>query len=307
VTTAEHKHRAEEKGKGQELPPITTGKTEADNHNQPPPDVENKRISTVGRVRALSISFSKRHPRRKDSVDKPLNPDDNSTSPTRKVRAWLLSRFPRPRAKTTGTAPVEEHDPKENRKSFIGGVALARLQGNNSSTPSITGADRGKGKEKEDENLCPDSSMREMALAGRAAGTNNDEPGESSTAAAAAAHFTFPKIIPSTTPPPQGTQQPPQTPPNQRPISQVSQVSQASIPASGASLHQSVSSMSSSIGVGTSDDDRFVEARSEPETSGSLASSRLTPPPPSRGMRNSAGVMGGRVSPFRESRFSEIL
>ncbi|KAK4044753.1 hypothetical protein C8A01DRAFT_42375 [Parachaetomium inaequale] len=185
TTKAEYKHAVEEKGKGQELPPITTGRTEADNRDQPPPDVENKRVSTVGRVRALSINFSKRHPRRKDSVDKPLNPDDNSTSPTRKVRAWLLSRFPRPRAKTTGTAPAEEYQTKDNGKGFIGGVALARLQGNNSSTPSITGADKGKGKEKEDENLRPDSSMREMALAGRAGGggiaqpTRHDEPGES--------------------------------------------------------------------------------------------------------------------------------
>lgn len=279
---AEQKQAAKE-DKEEVLLPTTTGKTEAASPDQPSPETGIKRSSTVGRVRGLSINFPKRQPRQKgkDGADKSPT-DDHSTSPTHKVRAWLLSRFPRPRAKSAAAAE-DEKSSSEKKRGFIGGAALTRLHGgNNASTQSV---DKGKDKDLTEN---PDSSMREVAMAGRPNPPlqKGDEPGESSTITITKKTTTM--ITPST---------PPQRPTSQ--VSQLSQVSQASIPAS------SVSSMSSSsIGgsSGRSSDDKFVMARSEPETSGSLASSTLTPP------RGSGGLaLGGRVSPFRESRFSEIL
>ncbi|KAK3296973.1 uncharacterized protein B0H64DRAFT_423306 [Chaetomium fimeti] len=343
---AGEKHSTEEKRD----PPTATGKAKADNQDQPP-DIENKRTSAVGRVRTLSINFGKRHPRRKESTSEPLSPDGNSTSPTRKVRAWLLSRFPRPRAKTTSTETPNDQDTHDaKKKGFIGGVALTRLHRNNVGTPSVTGADKakdkGKTKETENENVeRPDASMRDVAMAGRSPPTTTTTPAATTAADEAAGSGGPSAILPCATP-----QVIPSTPPvhgSQRPTSQVSQVSQPSIPAShhghGHGQQQSVSSMrtsstgssaagSSSLsssaggsGSGSGGSERFVEARSEPESepgsgSGGLngggvsgggvsgggvggggVSARLTPP---RARRVEAG---GRVSPFRESRFSEIL
>ena len=255
------------------------------------PDTENNRTSAASRVRALSITFTKRPPRHKskESIDKPISADDTPTSPTRKVRAWLLSRFPRPRAKSTSTPTAEDQTPPDTTttkgKGFIGGAALARLHGPNSSTPSVAGLDpqdKGKGKEI----AAADSSMHEVALAGR----RGDEPGESSTTTT-----TTPRAATTTTTSP-STPPPPQQNPHHRPLSQVSQVSLASIPTpASAARMSSVSNSSLVSSIGSSGSERFVLARSEPETPSVLAAAPTV-------VR-----MGGRGSPFRESRFSEIL
>ncbi|KAK4155445.1 hypothetical protein C8A00DRAFT_31683 [Chaetomidium leptoderma] len=312
---AEQKHATKE-DKQDILPPTRSQTTGATNPNQSSPETENKPSSAVGRVRALSINFAKRPQRQKGkgSADKPPSPDDsNSTSPTRKVRAWLLSRFPRPRTKSASVAAVEEQDSSsDTKKGFIGGAALARRQGTDVS--EVQEPDKGKAKEQglipTNEIMRPNSSMRDVAMAGRSIipePKGGDEPGESSTTAAAA---TATAAVISHT-----------TPFTQRPISQVSQ---ASIPASGSDRPVSSLSGLSSSGIsrssssGRSSDDRFVEARSEPETSGSVvapssggggATLTLTPPPPppSSSSRRVGMAMAGRVSPFRESRFSEIL
>jgi hypothetical protein len=246
------------------------------------------------------MNFAKRQPKHKgkDAADKSLSPDDSSTSPTQKVRAWLLSRFPRPRSKSASTLE-DEKDSNDGKRGFIGGAALTRLHGGagGDKTSNTRSLDKGKSKELTEN---PASSMREVAMAGR---TNpppkGDEPGESATITTTTKKTTTMVITPSTPP--------------HRPTSQISQVSQASIPASELSHHhqqqqqqqrRSVSSMSSSGGSGvssgsSSSNDKFVMARSEPETGGG---STLTPP------RGSGGLaLGGRASPFRESRFSEIL
>jgi hypothetical protein len=293
---AEERHAAKE-GKQIEreaLPPITTGGTEAEGPVQPPSKAGHKRSSTVGHVRALSINFTKLSPRQKpkEAADKQPNPDDSPTSPTGKVRAWLLSRFPRPRAKSAGTAPTEDHDTK---KGFIGGVTLARLQQGRKhpTTSSADTSNKLKGKHKEtqpgpaptgENTEDPGASMREIALAGRE-----------------------PKANQQSTPPAQ----------QQRPISQVSQ---ASVPASVLSVssmgsnnsnRSSVprSSMSISVsGSGSGENERFVEARSEPETSGgSLGTGSGSAMLGAGQQQVRPRAVAGRVSPFRESRFSEIL
>ncbi|KAH6641521.1 hypothetical protein F5144DRAFT_136477 [Chaetomium tenue] len=322
ATKAGQKHAAEGK-KG-----VLTSKFKTDNQDQAP-DIENKRTSAVNRVRTLSINFGKRHPRRKESTSEPISPDGNSTSPTRKVRDWLFSRFPRPRAKTASTtAPDEQVTPDAKKKGFIGGVALARLQGNNTSTPSITDNVKGKGKETATEDR-PDASMREVAMAGRSPTTTTNKADESNTTTTTAGPSAIlpcatPQIIPST-PPLDGTPQSQSQ--TERPTSQVLQPSIPTShnqfqPQSVSSLRTSSSSSAGSSRLGASggssvgsSGERFVEARSEPEReAGSVSgsgvggasgnggvSATLTPP------RLRRRVEGGRVSPFRESRFSEIL
>lgn len=280
--------KAEQKHKEKEALP----RTATSNADQLSPAAKIKRSSTVGRVRALSINFGKRHRGSKDpaaaTTDKsPTSDDSSATSPTHKVRAWLLSRFPRPRAKSAAVAAEDDQDRDRNetaKRGFIGGVALSRLQGGQAQNTSISSAVA------EDAQLA--SSLREVAMAGRGTtegGKGGELAGESSKAAAAG---------PSTPPPPQQPQQPRKP----RPISQVSQTS---IPASAVSVdHRSVSSLSSaSSGTSADGEEKFVLARSEPEVSsngGSGGSLALTPPRESR-------ILAGRVSPFRESRFSEIL
>ncbi|KAK4127559.1 hypothetical protein N657DRAFT_216949 [Parathielavia appendiculata] len=281
---AEQKHAAQEaKQKESEVvPPTTSVGTKAEGPlQQPSPKAAHKRSLTVGHVRALSINFSRRPPRHKgkEAADQPPNTDDNSpTSPTGKVRAWLLSRFPRPRAKSTGSTPPAngEQDANETKHGFIGGVTLARLrQGKqNSSTSSIDSLDRNP----HDAN----SSMREVALAGRRRepsskrGTNTTD-GE------------------STTPPP---------PVEQMPVLHVSQATEAA-PSVVGSVGSLGSDPRSSVSSSNSCNERFVEARSEPETSGggSLASASML----AQAKPRPRAVVAGRVSPFRESRFSEIL
>ncbi len=295
----------EDKQKGKEVESRPTTATEGPKQQPSPQEPETKPSSTVGRVRALSISFAKRparHHKNKDSIDATTASDDAPSSPTGKVRAWLLSRFPHRRTKSAAATPAapatdSQQPPQDNdndtnngtakpqKKGFIGGAALARLKNSdNTSTPSVAASD-GKGKGKEREVVDGgDSSMREVALAGRSPPTTTTE--SSSTQQQQSG------------PPPPSTPPPPLT--SERPLSEVSL---ASIPASasGLSAPRSVSSVS----AGSSGSERYVAARSEPELSaGSLPSlAGLTPPRPLVG----AGVGGGRGSPFRESRFSEIL
>ncbi|KAK3308124.1 uncharacterized protein B0T15DRAFT_490721 [Chaetomium strumarium] len=313
---AEQKQAAKlEEGKEEEeekegLPRSTTGQTEAVDQGQLQPTAESKPSTSARHVRALSIRFPKRPSRTpKALVDTAVEGQqpssaDESTSPKQKVRAWLLSRFPRPRAKSAGTAPAAEQAARDSnpptKRGFIGGVALARLRRDNASTPSVverqeqgTGAGSGADKTAENDSASStrrDSSMCEVAMAGRRTTTKGaDEPGESSVATATTASARV--TVPST---------PPQRP--------VSQVSQASVPISvseqpsvsslrSSSARRSSSSSNSGSGSG---EDKFVEARSEPETT---RSKNLTPP---RVLGAGQG-MAGKASPFRESRFSEIL
>ncbi|KAK4240461.1 hypothetical protein C8A03DRAFT_41980 [Achaetomium macrosporum] len=244
----------QEKGRQKEVLPPTTGQAEASDQSQPQPETENKPSIGARHVRALSVKFPKRPPRTprdgETAVERPLGSADGSTSPKQKIRAWLLSRFPRPRAKSAGTAPAGEQDPdkKNTKKGFIGGVALARLRGKQEQG----GTD--KTEEKDTVSMRHDSSMREVAMAGRPTAAAADSMATTASARAVLS-----------------------TPP-QRPVS------------------QSSSGMASS-----SSEDKFVEARSEPETSGP-SNNNLTPPRVVGGQG-----MAGRVSPFRESRFSEIL
>ncbi|KAK4104859.1 hypothetical protein N658DRAFT_504403 [Parathielavia hyrcaniae] len=314
---AEQKLAAQEakEKEGEAVPPATSGNADAEEPVQPPPKAGHRRSLTVGHVRALSINFGKRPPRQKGKEpadQQPPNPDDSSspTSPTGKVRAWLLSRFPRPRAKSAGAPPAaaaadgggdqDAHD--ETRRGFIGGVTLARLQKGkqNASTEGVandTTPDKGKDGEREiaepedmqhhhreQADVDVDPSMREVALAGRE---------------------------PATPPPhPSASPQPPLE--HQTPVLHVSRAS-----GDAADSSSSVVSLSSGSGgggggggggeatrrsgsVGSGGKERVVEAWSEPETTGggggggSLAASARP-------------VAAGRVSPFRESRFSEIL
>ncbi|KAH6840892.1 hypothetical protein B0I37DRAFT_226647 [Chaetomium sp. MPI-CAGE-AT-0009] len=262
AANAEKKHIAEE-NKG--VLRILTGHAKTDNQDQPP-DIENKRASAIGHVRALSINinFGKRHPRRKESTSQPLSPDGSPTSPTRKVRAWLLSHFPRPRTKTASTPPPEDYDTRDAKRGFIGGAALARLRGNNNpSTPSVTAANKDNDKPKtareHEPEPRPDASMRDVAMAGRP--TITTSPTTSPTAVAAVVTSGPPgpsAIVPCATPQVIPSTPPPRNPPahthtqRQRPTSLVSQLSGPSIPAS-ASCHgqqQSVSSLRTSSSSG---------------------------------------------------------
>ncbi|KAL2025055.1 hypothetical protein VTK56DRAFT_57 [Thermocarpiscus australiensis] len=296
ATRAEQKQLAGEgKQKENEIPsPTTVGETGAEKPGQPLPEAENRRWSAgAGLMQALSTSFPKRQPRpkRKDSAattppppaEKAPSTEGDSTSPTQKVRTWLRSRFSRPRAKSSSAAGEHDVDlpsgEPDTKKSFIGGVALARLQGRNASASSGE-ADERKGKERDygqgaGSGASASASMREVAMAGAAHGRpGEDERGEKSGAGAGASGDAL--VIPPATPP--------------RPLSQ------ASVPVSV----QSGSSLGS--GGTSSGDDEFVEARSELETP------MATPPPPPQPIAQRVGYgAAGRASPFRESRFSEIL
>lgn len=320
-------------------PPDQQHSIQQDQQPLPPPPTEAKPpTATLNPVRALSIPFPKarRHTKSKSESQSPFVPQFQSksksknpfskgkhpeplTSPTApssppptnhktKVRTWLRARFPavvgggRARATSAASAPpaamdkeaLDDREAGANKRGFIGGVALARLQGRNVSSPSVHGLrgedgvgeevtmgwkGKGKGKGKRvstrsgaglDTDI--DGSMREVAMAGRC------RPGEDENQ--------------------MKTAQPPSTPPD---LTALRPVSQVSIPASDVSK-RSVSSLGS-VGTTTTDssgDDKFVEARSELSSSPSPRPVKLSPP-------RAGGPMAGRVSPFRESKFSEIL
>lgn len=202
----ETKETKEEKqtGKGKELA-TAADLDRSSPENQPiaRPPVVHRRTDSSGLAR-ISMPFLQRRtsPLQRvstspDEGTSPISDPQSVASPTSKVKAWLKSRFSRPRrvssasvaspkVVTTADGTADAASPYVNR-GFIGGMALTRKLGeNNPSVPSIVGDDHsGPG------------SIREVALAGLSApspvqasatlapattlrATAHDEPGESS-------------------------------------------------------------------------------------------------------------------------------
>ncbi|KAK4229831.1 hypothetical protein QBC38DRAFT_471155 [Podospora fimiseda] len=235
---AEQKRVAkEEKQKEKEVvaptPAANAGGTQTQNNaGQPANELEIKTaISSGRRSHALSISFPRRKQKGKDVVvvkpgaEKSPKSAGDSTSPTHKVRTWLRNRLPtRQRAKSQG---AENSASRAQKSSFIGGAALARLQGRNVSTPSIVETlEKPKYHSRSSSANTAGASMREVALAGR---KNGEASGSGSKA-----QTTY--LLPS-----------PMTP-----------TGPASPRSQGVSEKRSVSSISSD----DSTTDKFVEARS---------------------------------------------
>lgn len=288
----QHQHQHQQKPISENTPaPVpTTGQTE------PPTTTtaEHKRLSSVGgRVRTLSLNFGKH--RRKHSDE------DTAPSPTTKVRTWLSSKFPRARNVTgdstksvgigsgSGEGPVDEG--KEGRlgnhqrdvssgASFIGGVALARQKGaanSESSIPSVAAASDGNGK---------------------GVGKTGPETSDLSTTT------TTPQAQPNTETTAPQPPLPPSTPPAKQrpPPSQPSLATESPTSTQQNHDHRSVSSLSGSSG-GNGTNDVFVEARSE-------QGEENTPQKVGLGSGSMAVPLVGcrrRVSPVRESRFSEVF
>lgn len=277
---AKQKRAAKEgKQKDREAMAVMTGETaetqDTTNQSAPEPEPEVKTITNSSRrhTHALSISFPRRKQKGKDVVvvpppatsEKSPKSGSESTSPTHRVRTWLRSRLPRQRAKSQGaereTKSAAEH------KGFIGGAALARLRGNNASTPSIIETENQI--ESRQNSTSTEDSLREVAMAGRKNGES------SASAAAAGAGRDSIVLLPSPMTP---------SPFDGSPRSQ------------SALERRSVSSISSD----DSSADKFVEARSH-------LASPITPLTPPRVAGLSVSARSGRSSPFRESRFSENL
>ncbi|KAK4164907.1 hypothetical protein QBC43DRAFT_317103 [Cladorrhinum sp. PSN259] len=206
--------------------PTNAGETQTQSISQPTNEPEIRTAASSGRrSHALSISFPRRKQKDKDVVvvtpgaEKSPKSAGDSTSPTHKVRTWLRNRLPtKQRAKSQGAENTDRA-----KKGFIGGAALARLQGRNVSTPSIVETER-PNQGSRTSSASAGGSMREVALAGR---KNVEASGSGSKTV---------DLLPS-----------PMTPPG--PSSPRSQV---------VSERRSVSSMSSD----DSGTDQFVEARS---------------------------------------------
>ncbi|KAK3995636.1 hypothetical protein QBC44DRAFT_20623 [Cladorrhinum sp. PSN332] len=174
---AEHKRVAkEEKQKEKEVAvpaPTDTGETQTpQNASQPANEPVIRTATSSGRrSHALSISFPRRKQKGKDVVvvtpgaEKSPKSAGDSTSPTHKVRTWLRNRLPtRQRAKSQG---AENTGSRAEKGSFIGGAALARLQGRNVSTPSIVETVDKPKHGSRTSSASAGASMREVALAGR--------------------------------------------------------------------------------------------------------------------------------------------
>ncbi|KAK3499173.1 uncharacterized protein B0T23DRAFT_10308 [Neurospora hispaniola] len=202
----EAKETKEEKQTGKGKEPATVAdldRSSPDNQPMVRPPVVHRRTDSSGLAR-LSMPFLQRRtsPLQRvstspDEGTSPISDPQSVASPTSKVKAWLKSRFSRPRrvsgasvaspkVVTTADGTADAASPNANR-GFIGGMALTRKLGeNNPSVPSIVGDDHsGPG------------SIREVALAGLSApspvqasatlapaitlrATAQDEPGESS-------------------------------------------------------------------------------------------------------------------------------
>ncbi|KAK0665590.1 hypothetical protein QBC41DRAFT_327692 [Cercophora samala] len=279
----EHKQAAMEgklKEKEVALPPPTTNPVEVvtEPTAEPSPETEDKQ-NTAHR-HALSISFPRRKKTTKETPPSPEKSPKSEGESHGKVRTWLLSRLPRPRAKSSSAAEAP-NDPNAAKKGgFIGGAALARLAHDNASSPSVAGSSQPQPFNRPStsgaDNLRTSSSMHEVAMAGRPA--PRDEVGASS----------------GLSPPPVAAV---------RPVTPTRTISQVSVPVSDVS-ERTVSSLSSSDEDGHAVD-KFVEARSQ-------LGSPLTPPRTTLGGRLGVPVAGGgingRSSPLgRESRFSENL
>ncbi|KAK4193001.1 hypothetical protein QBC35DRAFT_511444 [Podospora australis] len=252
-------------------PPASEGTVTEITTLPPPQETETKKEVGNGHLRNLSIGFPKRRQKSKDEVTppekSPKSEGETGPSPSHKVRDWLLSRLPRPRAKSSSAAEGAGQNGAAENKGFVGGATLARLRGR-SSSPSPKEIGKENPASSAGASMRMSSSMHDVAMAGR---PNFDSGGEEMVG--------------------DSNQVSPYTPP--RPLSQ------ASIPVS----------VAHSVSTITTDEsgDHFVEARS-------TLASPLTPPKPIAGgaFLGVGGVGGlavptGRVSPFRESRFSENL
>lgn len=112
----------------------------------------------------------------------PLSPSSNTSpesaneSPTSRVKNWLKSRLPKPRAKSISGNNTKSSDAGSGKApgGFLGGHRLKRLH------PDGTGSMTSLSEERS-------ASMREVALAGRTSApvVTSDEPGESSGSKAA--------------------------------------------------------------------------------------------------------------------------
>jgi len=252
IKTEQKRAAKEGKQKDKEAMTLTTGEAaeteEMTNQSAPEPEPEIKTATSSNRrhTHALSISFPRRKQKGKDVVvvtptvasEKSPKSGSESTSPTHRVRTWLRSRLPRQRAKSQGAERETKSD--ADQKGFIGGAALARLRGNNASTPSMVETENQKQSRQNSTSTA--DSMREVAMAGR-------KNGESSAGAAATTGRDSMVLLPS-----------PMTPPP----------ADGSLRSQSLLERRSVSSMSSD----DSSHDKFVEARSH------LASplTPLTPP-----------------------------
>ncbi|KAK4679642.1 Eisosome assembly protein [Podospora pseudoanserina] len=256
-------------------PAVDTEETAVEPVAEPSPETEDKQPTTAHR-HALSISFPRRKKITKETPSSPEKSPKSEGESHGKVRTWLLSRLPRPRAKSSSAAEGPNDPSTAKKGAFIGGAALARLVHNNSSSPSVAGSQPQAAINRPStsgaDNLGTSSSLHEVAMAGRP--QPHDEPGEAS-----------------------GLNPPP--PAIVRPVTPARTISQVSVPVSDVS-ERTVSSLSSSDDGHTVD--KFVEARSQ-------LGSPLTPPR-TLGGRLGVPVAGsnGRSSPLgRESRFSENL
>lgn len=250
------------KGKGKEVippedavAPIVEPTQNPQSDKMPEPEAP---ASSKGHSGALSINFPKRISKSKPS-DRPLTSDgDTAPSSTSKVKSWLRTHFMRPRSQSS---PVAVDDSNKERK-FVGGAALARLTTQNSSSPSV------------DERR---SSMREVALAGRACDGAFDSPKQRPAAMAVSE--------------PGGSSKP------VIPVLPVVRVPSPSGNEEDDSMSLDTMSVSSLSSSGSSD--RFEEART--------TLSDVVPAEPMRIGQIRNGNETGRASPVRGSRFSELL
>lgn len=305
-------HKAIHDGKRQQQPDAQPPSTSPDKKTETHKPAHASPDLGVGRVRSLpSLGFPKRQPKPKRDPDHPT-----PSSAAHKVRTWFRSRFPRAaRAMSASSSPAPPPSSPSSlspssstKKTFIGGAALARLgETDAAGTPlplrlsspspspvvgegSTQGNGKGKGKAK-------------------AKGINNQHEHENENEST---HSVTPtsRSAPSTSSTPRRQSQPVV-------VSQTTSV-RAGVPASASRL--SVASAGTAAtdrttgttGTGSSSEGEvFVEARSvidddDPSdddnnnghSQGAAGlTSTLTPP----------RAASGRASPFRESKFSEIL
>lgn len=316
---AEHQQEGEQKEKEKETLPSAAIATRTAPGR---PESEIKESTGIGnRVRGISITFPKRQSKAKSkgketSLSAPTGKPPprtttetdstrGSTSPQQKVRAWLLSRLPRSRAKPSpseGNPDPAADDNDAKQKGFIGGVALARLQGRDVSSSRASsiindngsgrvgsGAEGGQKGKRSSASAAPtigssssgsgsgpsipqsSGSMREVAMAGRGVGSRGgNERGESSKSTAASTSVPAKRSL----------------------------LSRGGVSVSDGEERAGDAEVSSLSG-----DDEFVEARSGLENP--LAPSPLRTQPRLVVLPTVAAT--GRASPARGSRFSEIL
>lgn len=164
---AEQKRAAKEgQQKGKEVvPPLNLAGPIVENPTEKQPDPEADE-PTKGRTRALTVNFKKRHWRHKstdsiekklakktssDSIDKVSVQGSKPNSSPSKLKKWLQN-LSRPRSNSSPVAATTDQA-EVPKKGFLGGVALARLNGKDDKAVAV--------------NDGASASMREVALAGR--------------------------------------------------------------------------------------------------------------------------------------------